>query len=424
MVGLVTFFNLRRSSLLLLFLITFGFPSCSKKKVVQVSKSSSSLPFTLVWKTLLANHPKGESIIGMDPVLYEDRVLFSSDLSNDSVTAPVFFLDTADGSIKDIWSDYYDGHWTYNDIKARVSGDYLMLSSFNSINCIDMSRVETQWHGPIEWNTPPIFIFEGYIYRGIEIYNGSSVDQAAIMRTPVDRMDWDTVYHFTRTDYRKPLFDGLGFGYLANGDAVMVWKNRSGAYGNTAKDRTDIFAFNLSADTLMWRDISIGVSSGYLPLEIVNGVVYGAAYGNLFAFNLEDGTKLWESDVADFVKNYQASNFDLGAIHFEDDYFIVKGSSDEMIAVNMADGTLKWYMDGLPYNIYSSITAHNDVLYIAAHYLVVFDVQKHEILFQGDFQDGFPKMACKIVLDPLRKRMYFHDGYYAYCYQLPNEYFN
>jgi hypothetical protein len=113
------------------------------------------------------------------------------------------------------------------------------------------------------------------------------------MRTAVSSLAWDTVYSFTATDDYKPSFTGYGSGTLANGDEVVVWKSWSTKI-NTTEERADVFAYNLTADSLMWRVSGFMEGAMTVPLQVQDGVVYGTLEHSAIAIDLATGNMLWQ----------------------------------------------------------------------------------------------------------------------------------
>ncbi|WP_170266443.1 outer membrane protein assembly factor BamB family protein [Phaeocystidibacter luteus] len=354
----------------------------------------------------------------MNPVLYDTVVVFNTDYELNGYNSPVMFMDAADGTIIDYWSDHSDGPFAYSHESMAYEGQYLFLSGQRSVDCINIQTRQTQWHGPVADNGPFIYTSNGYLYRGIE-YNGQNPNNhsAAVMRTPLNQMAWDTVYAFDRTDNYKPGFNSMGFGTLANDDEVVVWKNRS---FTGSSDRTDIFAYNLTADTLLWRNIDFVESSGIIPLKVDNGVVYGLLQYNAIAIDLASGNTIWSQNF-NSVNPTLPMQFSGGDLHIDGDKILVKSASDELVALNTSDGKITWIVQDHPFGFDDRFTYFEGKLFYCAHQLVIADVLTGRQLIEESQVEHLGDVRSRVVIDPIRRVMYMHNGEEALCVRIPDD---
>lgn len=369
----------------------------------------------ILWRTPIVPDVDHNYSISMNPVLHEGMIVFNSEFAIDGHQAPVLFLDTSDGRIQNYWSDYIDGNALYSGETSASEDDFLFLSTHNSIDCVNLRTAKTQWRGKYGNNGPHIYTSEGYIYRAIE-YDGTAPTKAAILRSPVQSQNWDTVYSFTKTDKYNPSFDSFGFGNLENGDKVIVWKNRNwGAAGSL----TDIFAFNLSADTLLWRNRALDINSGVIPLQINNGVVYGLVRHRAFAIDLQAGTLLWDKNLNQMAKPSLPLEFVDGDLHIEQNKILVKDQSDELIAINRNNGNLEWVRQNHGSGMNARFTYFESKLFFPSDGLRIVDATNGEPLISETLSEEIDDIKSKIVIDPNRRVMYFHNGREAFCVKIP-----
>ena len=393
--------------------IIFVFISCAKKQAVS-SEILNSKELEIIWKKSLRSS-SGQGSLSMSPVLYKDMLVINTEHNLDGHNAPVLFLDTSDGTIIDYWSDYIDGNGFYVRETSASEDKYLILCTFTSIDCINIETAKTQWQSVHQNIGPLIYIHDSYVYAGITKNNGNA---AAIIRSPLDHQEWDTVYNYSQSDNFKPNFDAIGFGESLNSDEIVVWKNRSYT-GST--ERTDIFAYNISADSLLWRNNDLNNSSGVLPLQIDNEVVFGVVYKKVFALSLKDGNMLWERNFNDLVDDPTITNFDNGAMYVDENLLILKGDSDEMIFLNKNDGTLTEVVSGLSEVMRSRFTYFQGKLFFSSGDLMAISLSTKESLINSKLSKNFEIIRSEIVIAPLRRVFYFHDGYYVYCVKIPKD---
>lgn len=381
------------------------------------SSPSEPLKLEVVWRTPIVPEGNFSGSISMNPVPYENAIVFNSEYDLNGYSSPVIFLDTANGTTLDYWSDYSDGPFTYSSEAMAFENELLLLGGQRSVDCINLNTRQTQWHGPVGDNSPFIYIHDGFLYRGIE-YNGQNPHNysAAVMRTPIDVMNWDTVYAFDRTDNFKPGFSSMGFGTLHNGDEVVVWKNRS-FIGST--NRTDIFAYNLTADTLLWRNMEFNESSGIIPLRIEDGVVYGLLQYHAVAIDLTTGETLWKTDFRRINTTIPGIEFFGGDLHVEPAHIIIKSQSDELIALRRNTGKPAWMKQDVSLSPDDRFTYFEGKLFYAAHKLVVVDVMSGESLLKEQRTEHLGDVRSRIVIDPVRRVMYMHNGREALCVKIP-----
>ncbi|GGH65191.1 outer membrane protein assembly factor BamB family protein [Phaeocystidibacter marisrubri] len=354
----------------------------------------------------------------INPVMYKDVVVFSSDRVVNTVRSPVVFLDTATGEIRDYWTDFSDGPFTYLDESMAHEGQYLFLSGQRSVDCINMETHQTQWHGPAGDNSPLIYVSDGFLYRGFE-YDGMNPtnNSAAIMRTPVDSRDWDTVYAFTRTDRYKPGFDSMGFGTLTNGDEVVVWKNRS---ITGSSDRTDIFAYNLTADTLLWRNMDFVEGSGVIPLKVERGVVYGLLRNHAVALDLATGNTIWSQDFNSVKASFPLQFYE-GDFYINGNTMLIKGPAHEIMGLSIEDGSISWLRKDLDFGIEDRFTYFEGKLFFTTTELAVIDVHTGERVLESSRVEHLGNLEGRVTIDPIRRVMYMNNGLEALCVKIPDD---
>tara|TARA_R110000868_G_scaffold409767_1_gene695968 strand:- start:501 stop:1718 length:1218 start_codon:yes stop_codon:yes gene_type:complete len=394
-------------------IVLFLFSACAKNASSALQSSPASNELNIVWSVPIMNNTSGSGSLSMNPILHENQIIINTEYQREGKTAPVIFLNSTDGSSKGTWSDYIAGNELYMSEISAYDGKFLLLSTGRSIDCINLQTRQTQWQSLLPSSGPFIYAKDNFIYTSLSF---NAKRSAAIIRSPTDRKDWDTVYTFHQTDGFLPNFDSMGFGTLENGDAIIVWKNRS-YRGST--HRTDIFAYNLNADSLMWRNTNFMLNSGVLPLQIENNKVYGAVNNQVFALELNNGITLWRRDFNDLVEYPDRANFDNGAMLIYDDAFILKGQGEEMVFLNKLNGALRRVVKNLPGDIRSRFTLFEGKLFFSAGKLVVVDALTTEVLLKSKESDPFEIIRSNIIIDPDQRYMYFHDALYLYCVRIP-----
>lgn len=388
------------------------FITCCKEPARPAPQPTSMEKLNILWRTSIVPNIDRDYSISMNPVLYNNFIVFNSEYTINEQEAPVLFLDTANGEILNYWSDYEDGHALYSGETSASEKGYLFLSTHTSIDCLNLETGQTQWQGVYGNNGPHIYTSEGYVYRAIE-FNGGSPTEAAILRSPVQTEVWDTIYSFIKTDKYSPSFDSFGFGNLENGDEVIVWKNRNwGAAGFL----TDIFAYNLTADTLMWRNREMDASSSIVPLRIANGIIYGEANENVFALSLAGGELLWRKNInSHILLNYS----NVQDIYVSANQLLIFTDSEYILSLNPMLGDIQWVKGGNGGGLRDRVSYFEGKLFFPSGGLRIVDVTNAEPLISETLSEEIDDIKSKIVIDPDRRVMYFHNGREAFCVKIP-----
>lgn len=387
--------------------------SCRAKEEIKESTPNQPERLEILWKSRIMEPNSNKASLSMNPILHDRYVICNSEYSFVGKTAPVLFHDTASGMVLRSWSDYIKGHAPYLHESSAQVGEYLILCQSGSINCINLNTGQTAWQSVLNGNRNLIYTNKSHVYVGVT-FNGDR--GAAILRSPVDQEKWDTVYSFNRTDRFIPFFDSMGFGELSNGDEVVVWKNRS---YHSASKRTDIFAYNLTADTLMWRNKDLSYASGILPLQIDGNKIFGAVFGEIFSIDINTGSIVWSRSFDELAAQPKLSNFDLGAMAILGSKLILKGDGPELVYLNKNTGVTD--------KIINTAEGIRDQFSFYKHYLVFtsgisiefVDRLSGETVFSTMGDSRFSIINSKILFDPSREVLYFHDGNYLYCARIP-----
>ncbi len=396
------------------FLVGIFFTSCCDRD--EPPKPQSKPAYEILWQQPIVPDPELYFSLSINPFLYKGMVIVSSEYTMEGVESPLMFLDSADGHIVDLWSDFIDGAVPYINESASSEGEFLVLNTQRSVDCVNLETRSRQWASLISRNHPYNYIYKGYVYTTIQ-YNGD--DGAAVLRSPLDHEDWQTVYPFTRTDEYVPFFSALGFGETEDGHDIVVWKNRS-SYTN--KNQTDIFAYDLTADSLLWRNRDFNVFGGILPLQVDNQRVYGAVERRVFCLDLMTGDSIWTNDFSGIIAKPRFSNFDQGMMYLSDYKVYLKGGGPELVILHKSDGSLFRTNDELPDGIEDRVTYFEGKLFMSTQELVIVDLLTGDLLNDPNAMlRTFGNIYSKIVIDPDRRVMYFHNGRTLFCVKIPED---
>lgn len=317
------------------------------------------------------------------------------------------FLDTATGKVVDYCSEF-----SRTSFEVVHEGDYLLLNTGLTVECINLNTRRRQWVKPMH-SAAWFYAHNGYVYN---IYNYHSSGKASIVRSPVDRPDYETVYFFNRTDRFYPMFTSIGFGTLSNGNEIMVWKNRSYA---GASDRTEFFAYDLTADTLMWRNTDLPYFSLLSQPIIDDDRVYGMVNNYVVCLNAFTGETLWKTNVDKLIKPQFNSGLQEGEAVVTEGQIVILGTAHKLFALDKSDGSLSYYASTVPDFIGEHLTYFEGKLFFSSGTLQIVEAETGQRLIFNPFNDEVDHIRGEIVIDPDRRVMYFSDNHYAYCARIP-----
>ncbi len=372
-------------------------------------------PYEILWRAPIVNDPYTEYSLSSNPAFYGSTVAITTEYTIQGVEEPLMFFDTTSGELSDMWTDYIQGTAGHQYESSSFQDEYLVLSTQRSMDCINLATKSRQWASRIPGNNAVHYIHGSYVYTSTA---NPSTKQPLIMRSPIDSENWDTVYSFTSSNNIKPSFKSLGFGENSNGDEIVVWKNIS--YGS-GDNQTDIFAYNLSQDTLMWVNTDFDVFAGVNSLKVDNNRVFGLVQEKAFCLDLSNGETIWTNDFQGVVADPRLAIFDQGIFHLSKDHVILKANGNELVMLQRGNGQLLKVNDKLPHSFQRS-SYFEGKLFFSCGELVILDELTGEILNNPDITERlFGRIESKIVIDPDRRVMYFHNGYELLCVKIPED---
>jgi hypothetical protein len=352
------------------------------------------------------------------PILYGDELIFYSNDRTNGVERPLFFLDTINGSVKRTWSNATGIDFRKED--AAQTGNYLVFGDLSSVTCWDLQSNALTWSNNQLAGTG-IYEHNGYVYRGTYFKSsGTSNNAAAMLRSPVETNQWDTVYSLKPTENYSFRFFGCGFSNLPNGDEIVVWKSRSWTGWDTVY--AQIFAYNLTADTLLWSsDVFFDEETTKGTLKVVDGVVYGLLERSVVAINLYSGKTIWAK------KLWYDTNFNYRVDHFyiQDGYVLISYAYNDyttLVYLNKSDGQISRMAQGLP-QISQPYVYFEGKLFGTGDRISCVDIASGKDLLANSIQNNVAEHfwpTSRITIDPIRRVFYCHDGVYAYCIKIPD----
>ncbi len=224
--------------------------------------------------------------------------------------------------------------------------NYLVVENESKIWVLDQSNGSVIWTNqefpPTETGRPRISVFGDYIYYKTVSQVGDIEDYARLYRTPITHFAPEIVYQadvITAPGRDSGYILGIECGALwkkPNGDDVVVFQTRGFRLG-TNKNRTDLYAFNMTTKTVEWRLDSIDAKSTVNEPIIEGDDLYYQGESTLFKIDMKEGSVIW-SYYFPFIDEHMYTSRTL----IGEKYAFIQPGAGHMYAINKTDGKVAW----------------------------------------------------------------------------------
>jgi outer membrane protein assembly factor BamB len=392
---------------------------CCKKDVeVVLTPSPSEEKIQVVWRKSLL--PSKSESYSMSPVISDNWVIFSNMLfRNASNFAQLLFLNKISGDSLNTWDEFAASPNFISWEEQQKIDDYLFLSHPKYLHCLSLSTGSSIWSSQFESDQGSglCYINNGYLYRFFGSNGYLPNLSGTLIRSPLDHEDWQQVYSYTADDGYSVGFSCMLSTFLDNGDEVLLFKNRQWHF-DSMQGRMDVFAYNLSADSLLWRNKGLEKwDGGVIPMQVKDSLVFCPGGGLLYALNLYTGEKVWEFNYAE---KSPGNHFGYGDIFINGPFLLVKPSGDELFCLTAETGRLNWWRENRGWTMKGRFTHfENKLFYIADADLIIIDDYTGERLLKEDQQEHLGKLTGDVRIDPATRLMYMANYHEALCVKIP-----
>jgi outer membrane protein assembly factor BamB len=353
----------------------------------------------------------------MTPVLTDSNVLYTAYGDYNGIETPLIALSKDSGFVKKVIPlggkpDFFN--WE----KQQVVGNKLFLGQTNWIDCINLDNLNTLWSSAAPRGASLVYPIGNYLYRAVDPVTAQEFTKE-ITRTVLSSSNWETVYTFTAKDGFVGYFSCITPASLPNGDELILFKNSQWNF-DSAQGRMDLFCYNLTADSLLWRNKGIeDAGNGIMPMQVVDSVLYAPGAEHFFAVNLITGQVIWEFD---YGAHSGGDNVGYGDFFINGDRLLLKPSGDHLLVFNRHNGQIIHNRLGMGYTMKGRFTHFEGKLwYIADADLKVVDDFTGESLLPAIRQDHLGKLNENVVIDPETQLMYLCNYHEALCVKLPED---
>lgn len=404
---------------LLYFLYAAALLGCSKDRVQKTATNRGEME--IVWSADLLEH--GVSASSMDPVIYKDIVVFSGGFgSYNGVTDPIYFMDSATGEINDYWGNYsYTPYHPFDYCYMVAHDKYLVIGNFNGVDCINLETKSSEWGTvfPVGYGWLFKSFFNGRIYH-TQSFVSEGFNKTALLRTPVESCNWDTVLLFeAQVPDEKNISVLAGILNEFGEEVIYFLEVGTDQLSNTPVEER-LVAYNISSGREEWKYKLPAAGGSFCSGPVVSSqAVYFKDHRYVYCINRENGGFRWRFD---YTLGNPLSDFSKGNILLKGNTLFIKGSDPRLIALNATDGSVIWENRGVGHGISGLFTVfENKLFFCSGGHLKVIDVNTGESLLSEDRQGFLVDATNTVAIDTLRRVLYLSDYRKAFCLKIPND---
>lgn len=373
----------------------------------------------IVWQIPILNDTS--ECISISPVVYEDGVISSGTKIFSTENSTIVYVDKQTGG----------KIWNSNDIGFDCRINELYTSSVNYdgiyVGLCSSSVVAFQiLNGNQLWSTD---YSSGYKLSNLNelifhtvLSNSPPSNSSSLLSTNINTGIWDSIFKVNIVDGYSPFLYNPGVLIDPNTDTILYFQNRQWNF-STADGKIDLYAYNMSADTILWMhsDIDAEGNSNIRPPVVYNGKVYFEGLHTVYCYDAVSGELLWSKYFSGFGEYLLASN-----MLVEDNKLIVKTDYESIYALDLETGHEMWS------NAHAGATPSDMVYYDGAvYYSSGGDGKIHGVRVSDGkqvFELSSPNrnhapsydaiFINPVAIDAATGYLYATDGYYLLCYDL------
>lgn len=357
------------------------------------------------------------------PLNYKGNVLINSTFEKDK---DIFFM--RDGETGELI-------WQWEDLNTNANSSRLGKTLYNNSLCytanrnsylldLDIGQTIWQYSDPECLNGFITHLGNFFYVTRNQCYNNDRPNSTLIrtdLRSPLPL--WEEVYtiYKSENDGYAPSIHVPALWLHPSGDSILLFQNRQINYSNLA-DRIDLYAFNLSQDSLLWRRDSITPSgnSSVQPPLVHEDKIYFTGQRTISCFDALSGDLIWENELGDGI----FTHFLLSNILLVDGVLVVKNDYKYLHGLDPDTGVELWCQKETGHSKTYMVYYDGHVYFNGDGYLFKVTVLTGEIQwkFKSPNKDNGYRDASfhstGVAIDPELKHLYTSDGYFIMCVDL------
>ena len=361
------------------------------------------------------------SCFSRTPLLLEQGVMFTKILCNPYETLVMRNLE--DGNLMWKWEDY-DEIGILGDLSEfPINGHIIGLGKSNEVYGVDLQTQTRLWKiatRPTGSGNPRISEYGNWVFH-VHEPNQTAIDASHLVMIEAHTGFVDTIYTVYKEDGFEPGIEPGTIWINPKGDTVVIFQTRYVNF-STLEDKVDLFAYNMTADSLAWKIDSItptGNSSIHLPI-ISGDRIFFQGSQSATCIDAPTGAILWQ-------RRFPGESFFHAANILVEDRLILNGTTEHIYAISTQTGDLLWD------NPNSGTTVDNMVHYKGVVYfgsdgdgkLHAVDINTGEELwaYESPNAEEYPYayFGNGITIDKQTGYLYTVDNVFAMCIDLEAE---
>ena len=378
-----------------------------------------NLPMQLVWRSKL-NIDSSHSRPTMQPVVFEDRVIFSS-----YNPGPYLRCYSAhDGAELWRWNEYLH-HSNPNDrMNQSFYQHYWLYDASSEMGLINMKNGKTLWQKE-DFNKRGVSnIADDFIYYGIEKNWGNDYNVSGLRRTPVTHFDSEHII-----DFRADTMDGKNHSVETAtiwkapwGDEMAVFKV-SGIDWSTIKEFWHLYVYNLSADSIYYKALDIAPNRrGNYQFPVVDGnYAYLQTHRTLQCYDLIKRQQVWQHN---FSAKGGSRHFTFPNLIVNKDRVYILGDDGALFCFDKLNGKEIWRMTDQPGGgLEEFMVLYKGVLYYTGERGAVYGVRASdgEILLKMKSYNNQGYYMGGVGISEQFNQLYVSDGYDVMAFEIPDK---
>ena len=366
----------------------------------------------LVWKTDMTD--KMISPLNSAPLIYKETVIIGK-LREDGYQVTGYVL--KDGKV--LWTTTLPNSSNFNPIDTEtctVYNDVVIFSHRHRTYVLNAKNGELIWHKEKEKVRGGFCLIDNYIYR-TEFAKRS---YSTLFRYHLETGEEEELIKLKQGSNEpggdfSPIICLPVQWFNKDGDEVLIMQNASynfdrigpdGMYGHS---KMDVFAYNLTADSILWYRYELDGFSSMARPAIDGDKVYFYGDHHGYCIDAETGKTNWKFFIGDGPED----DFNTANILLVDNFLVVKPDNEHMHVVQKEDGKLVWTnkeTEAMP----GMITHRNDTLWFASARIYGIDLYTGKKVVEWD--DGrWGDWIFPVSPHPTLPYIYNTDGNYVYC---------
>ena len=376
---------------------------------------------TLLWKERLRENSGFSSF---DPQVYGNEVLFGC---LECPNQPFLVLDGATGKTNasiegwpDVWEDFGRREYSFK------YGDNFVHAYRRMWTSVDVPNRKINWvmQKPNPTYNQMTYTNGEYAYWSDEYQftNNGQASKSCIFRTSYNHLQVDTIIDMEFNNGYSPFFWGFGFEKLSNGDEVIIVKNRS--HNPTlpwqTAERMDVFAYNITADTMLWYHTGVEVNNwgGTLPIRTYQGKAIVPGHNYIHCFDIATGAKLWEFEVHESLVRGDVIMHNSNVLYMDH-------NEGRLTSINLNTANRNWRRQNLG-GCSGRMVLYNDKLFYCGGDLFVVDANNGSLLYSSkgmslEWGIGSPPFTCTPALDTVNRRVFMNNSMNAVGLQMAED---